>query len=226
VLRQIDLALPPGRRVAVVGPTGSGKSSLLNLLLRWQAPNQGEILIDGQSIETVAGESLRQRLAVVPQQCHLFNTTIRENLLLARPEADQATVEQACRIAEIHDFIQSQPGGYATEVGETGVRLSGGQIRRLAIARAILKDAPILLLDEPTEGLDPQTAQRVMDNLLAWLGERSLLLVTHRLAGLAAMHEILVLEAGCISERGTQQALLQRLGSFRQLYRYHLRLDG
>jgi ATP-binding cassette subfamily C protein CydC len=225
-LHEIDLALTPGRRIAIVGPTGSGKSSILNLLLKFHPASQGRIQIDGQEIEQVQGEVLRQRLAVVPQQSHLFNTTIRENLLLARPDADQAALEQACRIAEIHDFIRAQPDGYETQVGETGIRLSGGQSRRIAIARAILKDAPILLLDEPTEGLDPQTARRVMDNLFAWLGDRTLLLVTHRLAGLSAMHEILVLEAGRISERGSPKQLMERTGAYRQLYQYHLRLDG
>ena len=226
VLRQIDLALPPGHRVAIVGPTGAGKSSILNLLLRFTPHTGGQILIDGRPIEQVQGDALRQRLAVVPQQSHLFNTSIRDNLLLARPEADQAAIEQACRIAEIHDFIRAQPDGYETQVGETGIRLSGGQSRRVAIARAILKDSPILLLDEPTEGLDPQTAQRVMHNLLAWLGDRTLLLVTHRLAGLSAMHEILVLDAGRVSEHGPPDELMKRTGSYRQLYQQHLRLDG
>jgi ATP-binding cassette subfamily C protein CydC len=225
-LQDIDLELPPGRRVAIVGPTGSGKSSLLGLLLRFQPPERGHILIDGRAIESIQSESLRQRLSLVPQQSHLFNTTIRENLLLARPDAEQTAIERACRIAEIHDFIRSQPQAYETQVGETGIRLSGGQIRRLAIARAILKDAPILLLDEPTEGLDPRTAQQVMTNLFTWLEDRSLLLVSHRLSGLKAMHEILVLEGGRISERGTQQTLLKKAGPYRRLYDYHLRLDG
>jgi ATP-binding cassette subfamily C protein CydC len=224
-LHEIDLALPPGHRLALVGPSGSGKSSLLNLLLKFHPPSHGDILIDGQSLARISGESIRERISVVPQQSHLFNTTIRDNLLLAKPDASQDAIEQACRIAEIHDFIQSQPEGYATQVGETGVRLSGGQLRRVAIARAILKDAPILVLDEPTEGLDPQTAQRVLDNILAWLGDRSLLLITHRLQGLAEMHEILVLESGRISERGSHSALLENAGRYWQFYQQNRRLD-
>jgi ATP-binding cassette subfamily C protein CydC len=225
-LQRIDLELTPGRRVAIVGPTGSGKSSLLSLLLRFQPPSKGRILIDGRESDEFSAESLRQRLSVVPQQSHLFNTTIRENLLLARPDANQATIEQACRVAEIHDFIQSQPDGYETEVGEIGIRLSGGQIRRLAIARAILKDAPILLMDEPTEGLDPQTAHRVMHNLLTWLQDRSLLLITHRLSDLKAMDEILVLESGRISERGTPHELTKMAGRYAEFYRLGRCLDG
>lgn len=224
-LHEIDLALPPGRRLALVGPSGSGKSSLLNLLLKFHPPSHGVILIDGQALARISGEAIRERISVVPQQSHLFNTTIRDNLLLAKPDASQDAIEQACRIAAIHDFIQSQPEGYTTQVGETGVRLSGGQLRRVAIARAILKDAPILVLDEPTEGLDPQTAQRVLDNILAWLGERSLLLITHRFQGLAEMHEILVLESGRISERGSHQALLAKAGRYRQFYRSNRLLD-
>jgi ATP-binding cassette subfamily C protein CydC len=226
VLAEIDLELTPGRRLAIVGPTGSGKSSLLSLLVRFQPPSAGRILIDEQEIDEIQGESLRRRIAVVPQQSHLFNTTIRENLLLARPDADQSAIEQACRIAEIHRFIRAQPDGYATQVGETGVRLSGGQMRRIAIARAILKDAPILLMDEPTEGLDPQTALRVLDNLFSWLEHRSLLLITHRLSGLSAMHEILVLESGRITERGTPHELLQRGGRYARFHRLSRRLDG
>jgi len=225
VLRRIDLQLPPGRRLALVGPSGSGKSSLLKLLLKFYLPSQGEIRFDGRPLRDYRGETIRQRIAVVAQQNHLFNTSIRENLLLARPDASQTDLERACAIAEIDTFIQAQPQGYETLVGETGVRLCGGQARRLAIARALLKEAPILALDEPTEGLDPETARRVMENLLAWLGPRSLLLITHRPHGLEAMHQILMLEDGEVREQGDHQGLISRQGDYFQFFHQNLWLD-
>jgi ATP-binding cassette subfamily C protein CydC len=180
----------------MVGATGSGKSTLASLLLRFREPSSGEILLDGQPISRYSGEALRQHIAVVPQQTHLFNTTIRENLLLARPGADQDAIEAACKLALIDDFIKNQPEGYATWVGETGVRLSGGQAKRVAIARALLKNAPVLILDEPTEGLDPETAEQVMANILAHVeaNGQSLLLITHRLQGLEGMDQVFVME--------------------------------
>jgi ATP-binding cassette subfamily C protein CydC len=196
VLHGMTLALPPAYKLAIVGATGSGKSTLASLLLRFREPSSGEILLDGQPISRYSGEALRQHIAVVPQQTHLFNTTIRENLLLARPGADQDAIEAACKLALIDDFIKNQPEGYATWVGETGVRLSGGQAKRVAIARALLKNAPVLILDEPTEGLDPETAEQVMANILAHVeaNGQSLLLITHRLQGLEGMDQVFVME--------------------------------
>lgn len=204
----LDLDLEPGRRVAIVGATGSGKSTLLNLLLRFWAPDSGEMRLGGSPLSAFRGEDLRERIALVSQHAHLFDATIRENLLLAAPEASQGRLEQACRTAQIHDFIAGLPDGYETWVGETGVRVSGGQARRIAIARALLKDAPILLLDEPTEGLDAPTERALMTAVHRLMEGRTVLLITHRPAALVEMDEVLVLDQGRIIERGTHRALL------------------
>ena len=195
-LSAIDLQCPEGARVAIVGPTGSGKTTLVNLLLRFWAPDRGRITLGGADIAELGGEEVRRRIAVVSQHTHLFTGTIRENLLLANPGANPAQLEQACRVAEIHDFILSQPEGYDTQVGEAGLALSGGQARRLAIARALLKDAPILILDEPTEGLDAPTARALMGTLDRLMAGRSVLLITHRPEGLELMDQVLVLDRG------------------------------
>jgi ATP-binding cassette subfamily C protein CydC len=208
-LRDLSFELPAGRRLAIVGPTGSGKTTVFNLLLRFWLPNQGEIRFGGAPLAQYHGEDLRRHLALVSQHTHLFNTSIRDNLLLAAPEASQEQLESACRTAQIHDFIAALPEGYDTWVGETGVRLSGGQARRLAIARALLKDAPILLLDEPTEGLDGATEQAVMAAIEQVMEGRSTLLITHRPIALARMDDILVLDRGRICERGTHEELLR-----------------
>jgi ATP-binding cassette subfamily C protein CydC len=219
VLHNISLDLPPAHKLAIVGATGSGKSTLASLLLRFREPVSGEILLDGQPLQQYHGEVLRQHIAVVSQQTHLFNTTLRENLLLARPDAGQEALDAACQLALIHEFISSQPQGYDTWAGETGVRLSGGQAKRIAIARAVLKNAAVLILDEPTEGLDPETAQQVMANLVvhATAQRQSLLLITHRLHGLEQMDSIHVMDAGCIIESGTHAQLLAAKGHYQQL---------
>lgn len=193
VLDGLTLDFPQGHKLAIVGVTGAGKSTLTSLLLRFREPSSGELLLGGQAISQYSGEALRQHIAVVPQQTHLFNTTLRENLLLAKRDATDAELEAVCRTALIHDFITQQPEGYATWVGETGVRLSGGQAKRVAIARALLKPARLLILDEPTEGLDPETATQVMANILEHVAQRgqSLLLITHRAHGLEAMDQVL-----------------------------------
>lgn len=193
VLDGLTLNFPQGHKLAIVGVTGAGKSTLTSLLLRFREPTSGELLLAGKPIAHYSGEALRQHIAVVPQQTHLFNTTLRENLLLAKRDATDMELEAVCDTALIHDFITQQPQGYATWVGETGVRLSGGQAKRVAIARALLKPARLLILDEPTEGLDPETATQVMANILAHVARngQSLLLITHRAHGLDAMDQVL-----------------------------------
>ncbi len=208
-LLDFDLDLPAGKRVAIVGPTGSGKTTVFNLLLRFWLPDAGEIRLGNQPLALLQGEDLRRHLALVSQHTHLFNTSIRENLLLAAPDADAPALEQACRTAQIHEFIASLPDGYETWVGETGVRLSGGQARRIAIARTLLKDAPILLLDEPTEGLDAPTEQALMLAIERAMEGRSTLMITHKPIALARMDEILVLDQGRVIERGSHHELMQ-----------------
>jgi ATP-binding cassette subfamily C protein CydC len=218
VLSDIDLDWSEGSKVAIVGPTGSGKSTLINLLLRFWAPLEGRITVGGVDIGDLRGEDLRGRIAMVSQHTHLFTGSIRENLLVANPGASQGRLEEACRSAELHDFIASQPDGYATQVGEAGLALSGGQARRLAIARALLKDAPILVLDEPTEGLDGPTASALMRTLHTLTLNRSTLLITHRPEGLEDMDDILVLEHGRVTARGDHRRLYQSLAAYRDLW--------
>jgi ATP-binding cassette, subfamily C, bacterial CydC len=201
-LSGIRLQVPQGTRAAVIGATGSGKSTLFNLLLRFWAPDSGSIRIGGHDILDFHGDDLRRHIAVVSQHTHLFDATIRENLLLADPEASQEAIESACRVAQIHDFIAELPEGYDTWVGETGVRLSGGQGRRIAVARALLKDAPILLLDEPTEGLDAATERDLMRALDRLMAGRTVLLITHRPSGLDWVDQVLVLDQGRELARG------------------------
>ena len=210
VLHGISLQLAPGRKLAVVGATGCGKSTLASLLLRFREPTGGSLLLNERPLQYYSGELLREHIAALTQQTHLFNTTILDNLLLARPDADRNAVEEACKTALIHDFITTQPDGYDTVTGETGVRLSGGQARRVAIARTLLKNAPLLILDEPTEGIDSETARRLMTNILARVeaGRQSLMLITHRLQGLERMDEILVMEKGRVVESGSHQDLM------------------
>ncbi|MGD8910297.1 MAG: thiol reductant ABC exporter subunit CydC [Chromatiales bacterium] len=217
VLQGLNLRLPAGAKLALIGPSGSGKTTLLQLLLKFRSPDEGNLTLGGVPYSSIPGEDLRKHIAVATQYNHLFNASIRDNLQLANPEADQAALEDACRLAMIHDFIATQPEGYETRVGELGLRLSGGQIRRLAIARALLKEAPILILDEPTEGLDPHTEQLMMENILQWSEGRSLLLVTHRVRGLERMDQILLMHKGDIVERGSHHELLASSETYRRL---------
>ena len=214
----LSFELPHGGQMAVVGPSGAGKSTLLHLLLRFWDYESGRILLGGRDLRAYRQEDVHRLVAVVSQRTHLFNATVRENLLLARPGATEAQMIHAARQADIHDFVQSLPQGYDTAVGEQGLRLSGGQRQRLAIARAILKDAPLLFLDEPTASLDAITERQVMGTLQSIMVGRTALVATHRLVGLEAADEILVLRAGRIVERGCHQDLLQAGGVYQRMW--------
>lgn len=217
-LDRISFALTPGRRLAVVGASGAGKTSLVNLLLRFWDYQEGTITLDGRDVRAYRAEDVRARMAVVRQDTHLFNATIRDNLLFARPDATPDEIEAAARQAQIHDFITALPQGYDTWIGEQGLNLSGGERQRLAITRAILKRAPILILDEATANLDAATERALMGAVNAAMAERATLMITHRIAGLDAFDEILVLEQGRIVERGSHADLLQIDGHYRRLW--------
>ena len=213
-LEDVSFALEPGRKVAVVGPSGSGKSTLANLILRFRDPQGGEIRLGGRSLSEYAQEDVRRLVSVVPQSTHVFNDTLRNNLLLADPEANDEALELALERARISSFIERLPDGLDTYVGEHGSRLSGGERRRLAVARALLKDAPLLVLDEPTANLDTVTELEVLASVWEAARDRAALLVTHRLVGMEEMHEILVMDAGRIVERGAHEQLLAAGGLY------------
>ncbi len=217
VLDGVTFSAEPGRTIALVGRTGAGKSTAMAMLQRLWDPDGGRILIDGFDIRDVTIDSLRQRIGVVFQESMLLNRSIRDNLLVGRPDATDAELEQACRLAEAHDFITRQPQGYDTLVGERGATLSGGQRQRLAIARALLKDPPILILDEATSALDAATEARVTRALKALMLGRTTFIIAHRLSTVRDADEILVFEAGQIVERGTFDALVRQHGIFTEL---------
>ena len=216
-LDDIDLVVPSGGRVAIVGPTGSGKTSLINVLLRFWDYQEGCVELGGRSLRELSGETIRGCCAVVAQQTHLFNTSIRRNLLLARPEATVDELHQALRQAHIFEEIMAFPDAMDTVVGETGTRLSGGQARRVAIARAFLKRAPVLLLDEPTEGLDAGAERAVLQALESLMVGRTTLMVTHRPQALRYVDHVVVLHQGRIVEQGNPVALLKQ-GRYLPLY--------
>jgi len=218
VIDGLDLDLGPGRHIAIVGPSGSGKSSLLGLLLRFREYQGGSIRLGGEELSGYRAADVRACIAAVAQHPHLFNTTVRENLLLADPRADEPHLREAAAIAQIAAEIDALPQGYDTWVGEAGHRLSGGQARRLAVARTLLRDAPVLVLDEPTEGLDTALERSLLAAVREHAAERALLLITHRLAGLEQMDEIVVLEGGRVVERGTHAGLMARGGRYREMH--------
>jgi len=217
ILSDVSFVARPGTVTALVGATGAGKSTAMHMLQRLWDPQEGGILIDGQDLRDVTLESLRNSIGVVFQESLLFNRTIRENLLVGRPDATQAQIENACRLAEAHDFIVRQPQGYDTLVGERGATLSGGQRQRLAIARALLKDAPILILDEATSALDAATEARVSRAMAALMRGRTTFVIAHRLSTVRDADEILVFDGGQIAERGTFDGLIRTGGRFATL---------
>ena len=222
ILHDMDFETPPGRTVALVGQTGAGKSTAMALLQRLWDPIEGRITIDGHDLRDITLESLRRNIGVVFQESMLFNRSIRDNLLVGKPDATQEEIEQACRMAEAHDFIIRQPRGYDTMVGERGSSLSGGQRQRLAIARALLKDPPILILDEATSALDAATEARVQKALKALMAGRTTFVIAHRLSTVRDADEILVFEGGRIVERGSFDELVRLGGRFADLVRTQL----
>lgn len=217
ILSGVSFVARPGTVTALVGQTGAGKSTAMNLLQRMWDPTAGRVSVDGQDIRGVALDDLRASVGVVFQEAMLFNRTIRENLLMGRPEATQEELEAACRQAEAHDFIMRQPQGYDTLVGERGSTLSGGQKQRLAIARALLKDPRILILDEATSALDSATEAKVGRALKALMAGRTTFVIAHRLSTVRDADEILVFEAGRIAERGSFGELVAMGGRFAEL---------
>jgi glucan exporter ATP-binding protein len=217
VLSDVSFKASPGMCVALVGHTGAGKSTAMTLLQRLWDPTSGRITIDGQDLRDITLDSLRSHIGVVFQESLLFNRSIRDNLIVGRPGATEEEVEQACRMADAHEFIIRQPHGYDTMIGERGTTLSGGQRQRLAIARALLKNPPVLILDEATSALDAATEARVSRALKALMAGRTTFIIAHRLSTVRDADEILVFDGGRIVERGSFEALLARRGTFANL---------
>jgi ATP-binding cassette, subfamily B, bacterial len=218
ILRRLNLTLPKGKTVAIVGGSGSGKSTILNLVARFYDPSAGAVSFDGNDLRAVSQASLRSQIGVVLQESLLFDTSFHDNLRLAKPDALMDEIVDACKAAEIHDFIMAQPLGYDTLVGERGGLLSGGQRQRVAIARAIVANPAVLLLDESTSALDPSTEQAVAATLERLAVGRTVLAVTHRLSLVTKAHCIVVLDNGKVAEQGTHEELLARHGVYRQLW--------
>jgi thiol reductant ABC exporter CydC subunit len=213
----IDLDLSSGRRVAIVGPSGAGKSTLAGVLLRFLPYQGGSVELDGVEISDLDGDELRRVVGLVSQDAHVFDSTLEENLRLARRDATEDELRDALAAARLLDWVDELPQGLATEVGERGARMSGGQRQRLAIARALLADFPVLILDEPGEHLDTQTADAILADLLATTCDRATLLITHRLAGLEEVDEVLVMDSGRVLERGTHVELTELDGRYATL---------
>jgi ATP-binding cassette subfamily B protein len=218
ILKGVSFTVPAGAKLAIVGPTGAGKSTISRLLFRFYDVTEGRVTIDGQDVRDVKQDSLRAAIGVVPQDTVLFNDTIRYNIAYGRPGATQEEIEQAARSAQVHDFVLRLPDGYATRVGERGLKLSGGEKQRVAIARTILKDPRILILDEATSALDTGTEQDIQAALRAVARDRTTLVIAHRLSTVTDADEIIVLQDGEVAERGTHGWLLARGGLYAHMW--------
>jgi ATP-binding cassette subfamily B protein len=218
ILHDVSFTIHPGQKVAVVGPSGAGKSTLARLLFRFYDVSAGGILINGEDIRSVTQESLRRAIGIVPQDTVLFNDTLYYNIAYARPGADRADIEQAARLANIHEFILSLPRDYDTVVGERGLKLSGGEKQRVAIARAILKNPRILVFDEATSSLDSHSEQQILDALRQVAAHHTTLAIAHRLSTIVDADHILVMDGGRIVEQGTHPALLVHKGVYARLW--------
>ncbi len=219
ILHGVNLDLQPGERVAFVGGTGAGKSTLLSLVPRFYDPTAGRVLLDGRDLRDITKQSLRAQISLVLQDTLLFSTTVRENIAYGRPDATEAEIIEAAKRAQADEFIRQLPLGYASPVGERGGHLSVGQRQRIGIARAFLKDSPILLLDEPTSALDPATERAIMDTLEALMRGRTTLIISHRLTTVHHLDKIVVLQGGTVAEVGSGHELLARDAAYARLYR-------
>lgn len=222
VLKNIHLDIPAGEVIGIAGPTGGGKTTLIKLLLRFYDVQSGRILLDGVDIRTLPLQGLRRQFALVSQEVYLFHGTIRENIAYGMPEKALADIEEAARRAEMHDFIRQLPRGYDTVVGERGIKLSGGQRQRLSIARALLKEAPILILDEATSAVDTETERAIQQHLQELTRNKTALLVAHRLSTIRRADRILVIDRGTIAEQGKHEDLLKLNGIYADLWRIQL----
>jgi ATP-binding cassette, subfamily B, heavy metal transporter len=218
ILRDVSFEVPAGKTVAVVGPSGAGKSTLARLLYRFYDVQQGRITLAGHDIRDVTQASVRQAIGIVPQDTVLFNDTVEYNIAYGRPGASRQEVEEAARAARIHDFIASTPKGYQTMVGERGLKLSGGEKQRVAIARTLLKDPPILIFDEATSALDSANERAIQAELRSAAQNKTTLVIAHRLSTVVDAHEILVMDGGRIVERGTHQQLLAQGGRYADMW--------
>lgn len=227
VLKDVSVTVTPGEQVAIVGPSGAGKSTIAALLLRFYEPGGGQLLYDDKPATSIPLTQLRKQIALVPQDVLLFGGTIRENILYGKPDATQEEIEQAARQAHAHEFIVNFPEGYETVVGERGVKLSGGQRQRIAIARAILKNPVILILDEATSSLDAASESLVQEALDNLMKNRTSFIIAHRLSTIRSADKIVVLEKGVVKELGTHQELLNMPdGLYRELNRLQLEITG
>lgn len=218
ILQDVSFVIPGGKTVAVVGPSGAGKSTLSRLLYRFYDTQQGQILIDTQNIQQVTQDSLRRNIGIVPQDTVLFNDTVAYNIAYGKPGVGQNEIEEAAKAARIHDFISHTPEGYATKVGERGLKLSGGEKQRVAIARTLLKNPPIMIFDEATSALDSANEKAIQAELQSVSANKTTLIIAHRLSTVIDAHEILVMQAGRIAERGTHQQLLALEGVYAQMW--------
>lgn len=215
---KLNMRIKPGEKVGLVGPSGGGKTTITNLILRYMDIQDGNILIDGQDICRVNQQELRSHIAYVPQESILFHRSISDNIAYGKPGVNQTEIEKIAKLAHAHEFIKDLPKGYETMVGERGVKLSGGQRQRIAIARAMIKDAPILVLDEATSALDSESEKLIQDALWKLMEGRTTIVIAHRLSTIAHMDRIIVLDKGTVIEEGTHKALLANKGKYAELW--------